>query len=221
MERVNRRSLLASAAATGATIGLGGCRPAGSPGEACASFPHADLEEKTIAELSAKMDKHELLAVELVDRYLARIEAIDRAGPRLHSVLELDPDARAIAGKLDEERRTRGPRSPLHGIPILVKDNIDTAGRTKTTAGSLALASAAAPVDAEVVARLRRAGAVILGKTNLSEWANIRSSHSTSGWSARGGLTKNPYALDRNASGSSSARTSRPRRSAARPTARS
>jgi amidase len=207
---MRRRSFLKNAAATGATaavaaIDLAGCRPMGAAGpDACASFPHGDLEEATLTDLAAKMKRGETSAVDLVDRYVARIEAIDRRGPRLRSVIELDPDARAIAAQLDEERRTRGVRGPLHGVPVLVKDNIDTAGRTKTTAGSLALANAPAPPDAEVVARLRRAGAVVLGKTNLSEWANIRSSRSTSGWSARGGLTKNPYALDRNASGSSS-----------------
>jgi amidase len=206
---VRRRSFL-KAAATGATAAFGGfdlvgCRPAGpSAPETCATFPHADIEEATVADLSAKMRRGELSAVDLVDRYVARIEAIDKRGPRLKSVLELDPDARAIAAQLDEERRTRGVRGPLHGIPVLVKDNIDTSGRTKTTAGSLALAGAPPPPDAEIVARLRRAGAIVLGKTNLSEWANIRSSRSTSGWSARGGLTRNPYALDRNASGSSS-----------------
>jgi amidase len=208
---VYRRSFLKTAAATGATaavaaVDLAGCRGAApaTPEAACASFPHADLEEATVADLAGRMKRGELSAVDLVDRYVARIEAIDRRGPRLKSVLELDPDARSIAAGLDEERRTRGVRGPLHGIPVLVKDNIDTAGRTKTTAGSLALANAAPPADAEIVARLRRAGAIVLGKTNLSEWANIRSSRSTSGWSARGGLTRNPYALDRNASGSSS-----------------
>src|SRR6185295_2799066 len=146
-----------------AAIDLAGCRPMGAVGpEACASFPHGDLEEATVAELAAKMKRGETIAVDLVDRYVARIEAVDRRGPRLRSVIELDPDARAIAAQLDEERRTRGVRGPLHGIPVLVKDNIDTAGRTKTTAGSLALANAPAPPDAEVVARLRRAGAVVL-----------------------------------------------------------
>jgi len=200
-----------TAATTGATGALGaldlaGCRPPTTtgPNAACASFPHGEIEEATVADLSARMQRGELTAVDLVDRYVARIEAVDRRGPHLRSVLELDPDARAIAAQLDAERRTRGARGPLHGIPVLVKDNIDTAGNTKTTAGSLALAAAPSTADAEVVARLRRAGAIILGKTNLSEWANIRSSHSTSGWSARGGLTKNPYALDRNTSGSSS-----------------
>src|SRR5262249_13677273 len=146
----------------------------------------------------------ELRAADLVDRYLARIEALDRRGPALRSVIEVNPDARAIAERLDEERRAGKRRGPLHGVPLLLKDNIDTADRMQTTAGSPALEGAPAPRDAGVAARLREAGAVILGKTNLSEWANLRSSRSTSGWSARGGLTRNPYALDRNASGSSS-----------------
>src|SRR5947208_12002455 len=140
----------------------------------------------------------------LVEKYLARIEQIDRNGPSLHSVLETNPDALTIADALDAERRSRGPRGPLHGIPILIKDNIATADRMMTTAGSLALAGSKPPKDAFIVRRLREAGAIILGKTNLSEWANFRSTHSTSGWSGRGGLTKNPYALDRNPSGSSS-----------------
>ncbi|HEX3704654.1 MAG TPA: amidase, partial [Vicinamibacterales bacterium] len=133
-----------------------------------------------------------------------RIEAIDRQGPALHSVIEINPDALAIADQLDAERKSRGARGPLHGIPVLIKDNIATADRMMTTAGSAALAGARPPADAFIVQRLRAAGAVILGKTNLSEWANFRSTHSTSGWSGRGGQTKNPYALDRNPSGSSS-----------------
>ncbi len=140
----------------------------------------------------------------LVEKYLARIAAIDRRGPALHSVIEVNPDAFALADELDRERKNRGPRGPLHGIPLLIKDNIDTADRMATTAGSLALLGARPPRDAFVVTRLRQAGAVLLGKTNLSEWANIRCSYSTSGWSGRGGLTKNPYFLDRNPSGSSS-----------------
>lgn len=140
----------------------------------------------------------------LVEKYSARIEEIDKLGPGLNSVIELNPDAVAIAEALDQERKAKGPRGPLHGIPILIKDNIATADRMMTTAGSLALVGAKPPKDAFVAQKLRAAGAVILGKTNLSEWANIRSSHSTSGWSGRGGLTKNPYALDRNPCGSSS-----------------
>jgi len=140
----------------------------------------------------------------LVDKYLARIQAVDRGGPALRSVLEINPDATAIADALDAERKAGRVRGPLHGVPILIKDNIATHDRMLTTAGSLALAGAPAPKDAFIVERLRAAGAVILGKTNLSEWANFRSTHSTSGWSGRGGQTKNPYALDRNPSGSSS-----------------
>src|SRR5262249_47354849 len=140
----------------------------------------------------------------LAEKYLARIEAIDRGGPALHSVIETNPDALAIAETLDGERRAGRTRGPLHGIPVLIKDNIATADRMMTTAGSLALAAAKPPKDAFIVSRLRESGAVILGKTNLSEWANFRSTHSTSGWSGRGGLSKNPYALDRNPSGSSS-----------------
>ncbi len=140
----------------------------------------------------------------LVEKYTARIEEIDKHGPALNSTLELNPDASAIADGLDQERKAKGPRGPLHGIPVLIKDNIDTADRMMTTAGSLALVGSKPPKDSFVAQRLRAAGAVILGKTNLSEWANIRSSHSTSGWSGRGGLTRNPYALDRNPCGSSS-----------------
>ena len=163
-----------------------------------------DLEEATIAGLQQRMQSGQDTSRSLVDKYLARIEALDRSGPALHSVLEVNPDARTIADRLDAERKSRGPRGPLHGIPILIKDNIATADRMMTTAGSLALAGAMPPRDAFIVERLHEAGAVILGKTNLSEWANFRSTHSTSGWSGRGGQTKNPYALDRNPSGSSS-----------------
>jgi amidase len=174
---------------------------AGAQAPAPAPF---DLEEATIADLQQRMQSGRETSRSLVDKYLARIDAVDRSGPALHSVLEINPDARTIADRLDAERRNRGPRGPLHGIPILLKDNIATADAMMTTAGSLALAGAKPPKDAFIVSRLREAGAVILGKTNLSEWANFRSTHSTSGWSGRGGLTKNPYALDRNTSGSSS-----------------
>jgi amidase len=160
--------------------------------------------EATVAELQAAMASGRLTARALTAAYLERIEALDRSGPQIRSVLELNPDALTIATACDQERVANGSRGPLHGIPVLVKDNIATADRMPTTAGSLALAGIVASRDAFVVSRLRDSGAVILGKANLSEWANIRSSHSTSGWSARGGLTRNPYALDRNASGSSS-----------------
>ena len=145
-----------------------------------------------------------LTARGLTENYLARIEAVDRGGPALNSVIELNPDALAIAEALDAERQAGTVRGPLHGIPILIKDNIDTGDRMQTTAGSLALEGSHAAQDAFVAARLRQAGAVILGKTNLSEWANFRASHSSSGWSSRGGQTRNPYALDRSPSGSSS-----------------
>ena len=171
------------------------------PAQAPARF---DLEEATIADLQQRMQSGRDTARSLVEKYLARIDQIDRNDPSLHSVLETNPDALTIADALDAERRSRGPRGPLHGIPILIKDNIATADRMMTTAGSLALAGSKPPKDAFIVRRLREAGAIILGKTNLSEWANFRSTHSTSGWSGRGGLTKNPYALDRNPSGSSS-----------------
>jgi len=163
-----------------------------------------ELEETTIAQLQNEMQTGKLTARTLAEKYLARIEAVDKHGPAVNAVIELNPDALSIAAALDEERRTKGPRGPLHGIPILIKDNIDTADRMMTTAGSLALVGSIPAKDSFVAQRLREAGAVILGKTNLSEWANFRSSHSTSGWSGRGGLTRNPYALDRNACGSSS-----------------
>jgi len=161
------------------------------------------LEEATIVELQAEMTAGHLTARALVDRYLQRIDALDRSGPTLRAVIEVNPDAQAIADALDRERDTVGPRGPLHGIPILVKDNMDTADKMMTTAGSLALMGARPLRDAFVVQRLREAGAVILGKTNLSEWSNFRSTHSSSGWSARGGQCRNPYALDRSPIGSS------------------
>ena len=168
-----------------------------------APAPHPADPATAVAAATA-MAAGTLSAERLVRDCLARIAAIDRAGPRLHSVIELNPDAVAIAKALDAERKAGRVRGPLHGMPVLVKDNIATADRMSTSAGSLALDGIRAPRDAHVVKHLRDGGAVILGKTNLSEWANIRSSRSTSGWSARGGLTRNPYALDRNTSGSSS-----------------
>jgi amidase len=163
-----------------------------------------ELEEATVGDLQSRMKEGRLTARAITQQYLDRIAAIDKRGPALNTVIELNPDALAIAAALDAERKSKGPRGPLHGIPILIKDNIDTADKMTTTAGSLALAGSVAARDSMVAERLRAAGAVLLGKTNLSEWANFRSSHSTSGWSGRGGLTRNPYALDRNACGSSS-----------------
>lgn len=189
--------------AAGAGIALGmACAPATSDPEQAP--PAFELSEVSVAELQGGMATGRYTARSLVDLYVRRIARIDSAGPLLRSVIELNPDAVAIANALDAERRARGPRGPLHGIPVLIKDNIDTADRMTTTAGSLALAGTFASRDAFVVEQLRAAGAVLLGKTNLSEWANFRSMSSTSGWSARGGLVRNPYVLDRNACGSSS-----------------
>jgi amidase len=164
----------------------------------------APVDEKSIAELSAGMKSGELTARSLTQQYLDRIASLDRRGPALHHVLETNPDALSIADSLDAERKSGRVRGPMHGIPVLIKDNIDTADRMTTTAGSLALAGTIASRDAHIVERLRAAGAIILGKTNLSEWANFRSTHSSSGWSGRGGQGRNPYALDRTPSGSSS-----------------
>ena len=168
------------------------------------SSSHSSVVEADVTALQAQMAAGKFTAVALTERYLERIKAIDKSGPKLNAIIELNPDAIAIARALDVERKTKGARGPLHGIPVLIKDNIATADKMQTTAGSLALVGAKAPRDAFLVTQLRAAGAVILGKTNLSEWANMRSSRSTSGWSGRGGQTKNPYALDRNCSGSSS-----------------
>ncbi|HWC54550.1 MAG TPA: amidase [Chitinophagaceae bacterium] len=162
------------------------------------------LNEITVAELQDKVQKGEYTYEQITDMYLQRIDALDKKGPAINAVIELNPDAKIFAREMDRERNNGKVRSPLHGIPILIKDNIDTADKMKTSAGSLALANSIALKDSFVAEKLRQAGLVILGKTNLSEWANIRSNHSTSGWSGRGGLTKNPYALDRNACGSSS-----------------
>ena len=154
-----------------------------------------ELEELSITDLQAAMDSGRYTSRQLVALYLQRIEQIDRDAPALHAILETNPDALMIADALDAERRRSGPRGPLHGIPVVLKDNIDTGDRMMTTAGSLALDGWLAPQDAFIVTRLREAGAVILAKTNLSEWANFRSTRSSSGWSARGGQVKNPYAL--------------------------
>lgn len=174
-------------------------RSAARAGEA--PFPWA---EATIDDLQARMAAGSLTARELTTAYLARIAAVDRAGPQLNAVIELNPDALKIAERLDAERKAGRVRGALHGIPVLLKDNIATADRMETTAGSLALVGAKPLRDAHLVMRLREAGAVILGKTNMSEWAYYRGSRGVSGWSARGGQTRNPYALDRNPSGSSS-----------------
>ena len=214
--RPNRRSFLQSALLGGVAASL---TPAYAAGAAARDLtertPNAatplpaevkpfELDEVTIPQLQDGMKSGKYTAQSLVEKYLARIDEIDKRGPAVNAIIELNPDALSIAKALDQERNAKGARGPLHGIPVLIKDNIDTADRMMTTAGSLALVGSKPPKDSFVAQRLRAAGAVILGKTNLSEWANIRSSHSVSGWSGRGGLTKNPYALDRNACGSSS-----------------
>jgi amidase len=214
--RPNRRSFLQSALLGGVAASL---TPAYAAGAAARDLtertPNAatplpaevkpfELDEVTIPQLQDGMKTGKYTAQSLVEKYLARIDEIDKRGPAVNAIIELNPDALSIAQALDQERNAKGARGPLHGIPVLIKDNIDTADRMMTTAGSLALVGSKPPKDSFVAQRLRAAGAVILGKTNLSEWANIRSSHSVSGWSGRGGLTKNPYALDRNACGSSS-----------------
>ena len=174
------------------------------PAVRTASGQSFDLEETTLADLEASFRSGRFTSHAVTQWYLSRIEKLDKSGPRVNAVIELNPEALAIAEALDRERAAKGPRGPLHGVPVLIKDNIETADRMMTTAGSLALVGSTAARDSFVAERLRAAGAVILGKTNLSEWANFRSTHSVSGWSGRGGLTHNPYALDRNPSGSSS-----------------
>jgi len=202
-----RRAFL-GASAVGVAAGLA-WRPAEavpemSAGPAPITVPDFRFEEATLDYLQAQMGKLGLTSRALTEAHLARIDALDRTGPELRHVIETNPDAVAIADALDAERKAKGPRGPLHGIPILLKDNVDTADRTTTTAGSLALEGSIPPRDSFVAERLRAAGAVLLGKANLSEWANIRSTRSSSGWSARGGQAKNPYVLDRNPCGSSS-----------------
>ena len=205
----SRRKFLQGAVQASAAVAvypaLGAAREISRPlTPAPAEVKPFELDEITITELQDGINSGKFTARSLVEKYKSRIEEIDKRGPAVNAVIELNPDAEAIADELDQERKGKGPRGALHGIPVLIKDNIDTADRMMTTAGSLALVGSKPPKDSFVAQKLRAAGAVILGKTNLSEWANIRSSHSTSGWSGRGGLTKNPYALDRNACGSSS-----------------
>ena len=207
--RPSRRSFLQTALTTSAAAtlypALSAAREINSaPAAAPADVKSFELDEITIPELQDGMKSGKFTARSLVEKYRGRIDEIDKRGPAVNAIIELNPDASSIADALDQERKAKGPRGPLHGVPVLIKDNIATADRMMTTAGSLALVGSKPPKDSFVAQKLRAAGAVILGKTNLSEWANIRSSHSVSGWSGRGGLTKNPYALDRNACGSSS-----------------
>ena len=208
MSSIDRRRFLHTGVA--GSVGIAAGRLTGGSADMHGQMPHDaaaarfDLEEATLSDLQKKMQSGEESARSLVEKYARRIDALDKQGPSLHLVIEVNPDAEEIAARLDAERRSKGPRGPLHGIPVLIKDNIGTADRMTTTAGSLALEGSIPPRDAFVARKLREAGAVILGKTNLSEWANFRSTHSSSGWSGRGGQAKNPYALDRNPSGSSS-----------------
>ena len=202
--RFPRREFLKTAAAAAAIVTMSSVElpaQASAPATVPKDF---ELNEITLDALQRGLASGKYTAQQLATDYLARIEAVDKSGPRVNAVIEINPEALAIADQLDRERRNKKSRGPLHGIPVLIKDNIGTSDRMQTTAGSLALAGSHPPQDAFLVQRLRAAGAVILGKTNLSEWANFRGDHSTSGWSARGGLTRNPYVLDRNPSGSSS-----------------
>jgi len=204
---MKRRTFLGTVAASSVAATLShtvAASTAGLPPASGGPIPEDRLPEATIVELQAEMTARRLTSRRLVEFYTRRIVSLDRAGPRLSHVLEVNPEAVTIAAELDAERRTRGPRGPLHGIPVLIKDNIATADRMQTTAGSYALLGVRPPRDGTVAAKLRAAGAVILGKTNLSEWANYRSTRAVSGWSGRGGQTRNPHALDRNPSGSSS-----------------
>jgi len=196
---ITRRDALKLGLAAGAAVSM-----ATLAGEAAQAAAPSDLNEATLTQLQAAMQSGGLSASRLVDFYLSRIKALDQGGPFVNSIIELNPDARAIAASLDAERGRSGPRGPLHGIPVLLKDNIDTADRMQTAAGSLALVGTPAQRDSTVAQKLRAAGAVILGKTTLSEWANFRSFTSTSGWSGRGGQCNNPYLIDFNPCGSSS-----------------
>lgn len=205
---MNRRSFVrrSIAGAAGAAVATVSVRARSESREAPPNASPAafELDELTIADLQTGMASGKYTARSLTEKYLDRVNDINRRGPAINSVIEVNPDAESIAAEMDRERKAGRARGPLHGIPVLIKDNIDTHDRMKTTAGSLALAESIPAQDSTVAKHLRQVGAVIIGKTNLSEWANFRSSHSSSGWSGRGGQTKNPYVLDRNPCGSSS-----------------
>ena len=175
------RASIATTVATAAYPALGAARVVDLPPESSPETQYFELDELTVDNLQQALQSGQLTSHSLTVKYLARIQEIDKAGPRINAIIEVNPEALEIAATLDRERKDKGPRGPLHGIPVLIKDNIDTADRMSTTAGSLALLDSRPPKDAFVAAQLRKAGAVILGKTNLSEWANTRSSHSTSG----------------------------------------
>ena len=197
---------LAAFAGGGAWAGCGRAQQdsAAVDGKPASEVPDFEFDEITVDRLREGIESGEYTALSIAEKYLARIDQLDKKGPAVNAIIEIDPDALSIAEELDRERKAEGSRGPLHGIPIILKDNIDTGDRMQTTAGSLALEGSIAPRDSFVAERLRDAGAVILAKANLSEWANFRGRNSVSGWSGRGGLTRNPYALDRNACGSSS-----------------
>ena len=210
---MDRRKFIQNGSLAGLSLAAiaGSCNNVGTPTQTKSSAPDITdqqdtfpLNEITIAELQEKMAKGEYSARKITELYLSRIVAIDQSGPSLHSVIEVNPDALAIADAMDKERKAGKLRGPLHGIPVLIKDNINTGDKMMTTAGALALKGNVAAKDAFIIDKLRQAGAVLLGKTNLSEWANFRSTRSSSGWSSRGGQTKNPCILDRSTSGSSS-----------------
>ena len=206
---MDRRAFLKTTAAGGAglTASLGCAPPASEPPSGAGGqgeIPPFEFDEITADGLQGMMESGEHTARSITEAYLGRLEAMDRQGPELRSMIEINPDALAIADELDAERQANGPRGPLHGIPVALKDNLDTHDRMTTTAGSLALEGSIPPQDSFVAERLRAAGAIILGKLNMSEWAYFRGERATSGWSARGGQCKNPYALDRNPCGSSS-----------------
>jgi amidase len=202
--QLTRRKFLGSAAVLGAASFASAhlMRPGEKPSSP--DIPPFELDEITVAELQDGMSSGKYTAHSIAQKYLDRIAEIDKQGPAINAVIEVNPDALSIADSLDEERKSKGARGLLHGVPVLIKDNIGTADRMMTTAGSLSLSGFTPTKDSGVARRLRAAGAVILGKTNLSEWANFRSNHSSSGWSGRGGQTRNPYATDRNPCGSSS-----------------
>ena len=202
---LTRRSLLKKAAASGVAAALFPLVTKGNiSGMLSPRLRSSELDEVSVTALGKGLRSEKYTSASLTESYLKRISEIDKKGPAVNTIIELNPEALEIARQLDLEMKSKGPRGPMHGIPVVIKDNIATADKMQTTAGSLALVGCKPIEDSFLVKQLRRAGVVILGKTNLSEWANMRSTHSTSGWSGRGGLTKNPYALDRNTSGSSS-----------------
>jgi len=205
---MNRRRFLGYTAFGSATLLSGsapfGCAPGEVPSDAPAGDEPFELHEATVADLQAGMESGRWTARSITEAYLARIDALDRGGPELRSIIEVNPEALSIADALDAERRSKGPRGPLHGIPVAIKDNIDTHDQMTTTAGSLALEGSIPPRDSFLAEKLREAGAIILAKANMSEWAYWRGLKASSGWSGRGGQCRNPYALDRNPCGSSS-----------------